>query len=273
LYFQVTSEAVLLHFTLEIQLQARMKTLLLLSLSPLLFAQTENGNWTLTFDDEFNGAELDLSHWVPHDPGGRMRDRQLQTYAPDAVAVNGGQLHIVAQVAQVAKVARRKDSEYVSGIISTFGTFSQTYGRFEIRCRVPAGRGLRPGFLLLPVPFGPLPEIDVFETTGSDPSKVYFANRWGTEQTERSFGDSFTGPDLSAGFHTLSIEWARDKITWFIDGKEKFQSVDGIPRQPMYLLIDLAVGGRLARSPDASTTFPASFDIDYIRVYQHATVK
>lgn len=220
--------------------RSRIKTLLLLlSFSPLLLAQNENGNWVLTFDDEFNGAELDLSRWVPHDPGGQ----QSRPHAPEAVAVSGGQLHIP-----------------VSGVVSTFGTFSQTFGRFEIRCRVPAGRGLRSRFQLLPLPLGPLPRIEVFQTTGSAPSKVFFANRWGTEQTERSFGDSFTGPDLSAGFHILSIEWDRDKITWFIDGKEKFQSVDGVPRQPMYLQIDLAAG-----SPNES----ASFDIDYIRIYQH----
>jgi beta-glucanase (GH16 family) len=221
--------------------------LLLLSLSPLLLAQKENGNWVVTFDDEFNGAELDLSRWVPHDP----RGQQSKSFAPQAVSVSGGQLHIA-----------------VAGVVSTFGTFSQTYGRFEIRCRVPAGRGLRPRLLLLPVPLGPLPEIEVFETTGSSPSKVFFANRWGTEQTERSFGDSFIGPDLSTGFHILSIEWNRERITWFIDGKEKFQSVDGVPRQPMYLLIDLAVG-----RPDESTAPPASFDIDYIRVYQSQSVR
>jgi len=220
-------------------LPARLKTLLLfLSLSPLLFAQKENGSWAPTFDDEFNGAELDLSRWVPHDP-------RAPSHAPEAVTVNGGQLHLAG-----------------SGVVSTFGIFSQTYGRFEIRCRVPAGRGFRPRFQLLPVPLGLLPRIEVFETTGSAPSKVSFANRWGSEQTERSFGDSFTGPDLSAGFHTLSIEWDRDKITWFIDGKEKFQSVDGVPRQPMYLLIGLAAG-----SPDESE----SFDIDYIRVYASTT--
>jgi hypothetical protein len=216
--------------------------LLLLSLSPLLLGQKENGNWVLTFDDEFNGAELDLSRWTPHDP----REQQSKSFAPEAVAVSGGQLHIA-----------------VPGVVSTFGTFSQTYGRFEIRCRVRAGRGLRPRLLLLPVPPGPLPKIEVFETTGSSPSKVFFANRWGTEQTERSFGDSLIAPDLSIGFHTLSIEWDRDRITWFIDGKEKFKSVDGVPRQPMYLLLDLAVG-----RPDESTALPASFDIDYIRVYQ-----
>jgi hypothetical protein len=215
------------------------KLLLLFSLSPLLLSQNENGNWVLTFDDEFNGAELDLSRWVPHDP----RGQQSRSNAPGAGDVSGGQLHIP-----------------VAGAVSTFGLFSQTFGRFEIRCRIPAGRGLRPGFVLLPIPFGSLPGIDVFKTTGSSPSKISFANRWGTEQTERSFGDSFTGPDLSTAFHTISVEWDRDRIVWLIDGKEKFQSIDGVPRQPMYMLIDLAVASQLEA--------PASFDIDYIRVYQ-----
>ncbi len=102
----------------------------------------------------------------------------------------------------------------------------------------------------------------MFQTTGSAPSKVGFANHWGTEQTERSFADTFTGPDLSTGFHTLSIEWDHDKITWLIDGKEKFQSVDGVARQPMYLLIDLTLRG-------SDVPVLASFDIDYVRVSQH----
>src|SRR5580692_4147009 len=103
------------------------KLLLLLSLSPLLLSQNENASWVLTFDDEFNAAELDLSRWAPHDPFGHLR-------APEAVAVSGGQLHIA-----------------VSGVVSTFGLFSQAYGRFEIRCRVPTGQRLRPEFRLLPV--------------------------------------------------------------------------------------------------------------------------
>jgi beta-glucanase (GH16 family) len=235
--------------------------LLLVAISPPLLFPQKNSDWVLTFADEFNASELDLSRWAPHDPFGRERDRQPHAYAPESLTVNGGQLHMVARRQGEAR-------EYVSGIISTFGTFAQTYGRFEIRCRVPAGRGLTPRFQLLPVPLAPLPAIDVFETIGSSPSKIFFANRWGTEQTERSFGDSFTGPDLSTGFHTLAVEWERDRIAWFVDGKEKFRAVDGIPHQPMFMLLELAVERNPARAPDASTTFPASFDVDYIRVYQ-----
>ena len=227
-----------------------MKTLLLLLslVAAFYLHRRKTATGCLTFDDEFNGAELDLSRWVPHDPEAR---HQLQSYAPEAMSsrCSGG---------QVAYRPRRRHRQHLRH-------FSQTYGRFEIRCRVPAGRGLRPRISAAAASlWAPLTRIEVFETHRQlRLLKVSFANRWGTEQTERSFGDSFTGPDLSTGFHTLSIEWDRDRIAWFIDGKEKFQSVDGIPRQPMYLLIDLAVGG-----PDVHA-LPASFDIDYIRVYHH----
>jgi beta-glucanase (GH16 family) len=208
--------------------------LLLLSIPPHLLSQKQAGNWVLTFAEEFNGPELDLARWSPHDPLGKAH-----TFAPEAVALSGGQLHLAAK-----------------GIVSTFGTFAQTWGRYEIRCRVAAGSGLSSRFLLLPVQLGTLPAIDVFETRGGAPSTVLFANHWGTEQTERSFSESFRGPDLSTGFHTIAVEWDRDKIAWFLDDKEKFQSVDGIPHQPMYLFLDLIGTGN------------SSFDIDYIRVYQ-----
>ena len=222
-------------------------------------------NWILTFADEFNGSELDLARWVPHDPWGQTRDRQLQAWTLDSIALGGGQLRLVA--------TRTTEAKYVSGIVTTLGTFAQLYGRFEIRCKAAPGKGLRSMFSLSPVPLGPLPEIDIFEVAGNAPSAISFANLWGTEQTQRSFGDSFTGPDLSTAFHTIAIEWDADKISWFLDGKEKFRSVDGIPHQPMFLLLDLAVGGgstgnALTRIPDESTRFPASFDIDYIRVYK-----
>jgi beta-glucanase (GH16 family) len=110
----------------------------------------------------------------------------------------------------------------------------------------------------MPVPQGDLPRIEVFQAAGNTPTKISFANRWGTEQTERSFFDSFAVPDLSVGFHTIAMEWERDHILWSVDGKEKFQSADGVPRQQMYLLLELA-------TKDASA---GAFDIDYVRVYQ-----
>jgi len=192
--------------------------------SGLLSAQLFAPNWVLTFSDEFDGKELNLARWSPHAPFARV---------PGVFEVSGGQLHLA------------------SGVISTYGVFAQMYGRYEIRCRIPSGRGLRATFELMPVPQGDLPRIEIFQAAGNTPTKISFANRWGTEQTERSFFDSFAVSDLSEGFHTIAMEWERDHIIWSVDGKDKFQSADGVPRQQMYLQLD------------------GSFDIDYIRVYQH----
>lgn len=189
-----------------------MKALFLLLFLAPLYAQN------LTFDDEFNSTELDLSKWIPHEPG-------ASSLSPERVTVSGGQLHL-------------------SGTVSTFGLFAQMYGRFEIRCRPSAGSEL----VLEPVPNGTLPRIGVFRIAG--PDKVYLGNWWGSEQTERTFGDYFSIPGLSKGFHTIALDWDRGHLTWFIDGKKTFESVDGVPQQPMYLVIRRAA------------------DIDYVRVYQ-----
>lgn len=185
-----------------------------------------------TFADEFNAPQLDLARWVPHDPFSRSANE---------FRVSDGQLHITPGSA-----------------LSTFGVFAQTWGRFEIRARAPAAKGLRPRFRLMPIPLGQLPTIDVFETSGNAPGKIRFGNHWGTEQTERSFGDTFTVADLSADFHTITLDWNRERLQWSVDGKEKFRSLDGVPQQLMFLVLDLAGTG------PANQTF----DVDYVRVYR-----
>jgi beta-glucanase (GH16 family) len=197
---------------------------LLITASALAQKPVPDTAWVLTFADEFDGKDLDLTRWSPHDP--------LRTvYAAESTTVSNGQLHLGRGAA-----------------VSTYGLFSQTYGKFEIRCR--AARNTRKtGIRLLPVPLAPLPSVDVVEVDGAAPSKLLFGNHWGTEQTERSYGDSFDGPELSAGFHVIALEWDEQKIVWFIDGQDRFRSADGIPRQRMFLVIDL------------------EGDIDYVRVY------
>ena len=163
----------------------------------------------MAFSDEFSATPLDLSRWSPNDPILR-RPSDPSTIAAGTIQVSS------------------------LGLITTYGLFSQAYGRFEVRCRIPGGR---PRISLLPVPSGSLPAIDIYP----------FANHWGTEQTERFYG---TESDLSPGFHTIVLEWDHDSLRWFVDGKEKFQSADGVPHQPMYLIL---------RGP---------LDVDYIHVYR-----
>jgi len=216
----------------------------------------------LKFDDEFDGDALNYSIWSPHEPGNPAiaGDQQWTT---DAVTVSGGQAHIVARRTN----AHSPQGQFTSGIITTFDTFAQTYGRFEIRFRIPAGRGLEPRFRLLPIPSGEIPSIDVLDVVGSDPSTALFANRWGDEKADRDYTGSHKVADLSTGFHIVAVEWDEEKILWFVDGVERFHSFDGVPHQPMYLAVWLGVNTERSGEPDETTRFPAVFDIDYIRTF------
>jgi len=203
-----------------------MKPFLFSLIAVSVFGQkTAVQTWVPTFVDEFDDRDLDLAKWSPHDP---LRS----VYASGSETVSSGRLHLSK-----------------GAVVSTYGLFSQAYGKFEIRCKGVAG-GLR----LLPAPLSPLPSslpsLDVFELESAATSKFQFGNHWGTEQTERSFGDTLEGPDLSRDFHVIAIEWETQEIRWFIDGKERFRSREGIPAQRMFLRIDL------------------QGDIDYVRVYK-----
>jgi beta-glucanase (GH16 family) len=241
----------------------------LIALLALGTVSGQKPDWVLTFSEEFDGKELTFPKWTPHDPWGHERNREGQAYVPEAIEVKDGAARIVARRERASYDGRER--EFTSGMITTFGSFAQTYGRFEIRCRVAAGKGVESKLWLLPVPSGEVPSIDVLDVVGSEPTKALFRNSWGDEKTERSYSGSSGVPDLSDGFHTIAIEWDEKRITWSVDGKQTFQSISGVPHQAMYLVANLAVGGLTAKYPDSSVQFPAEFDIDYIHVYQLAS--
>ena len=109
-------------------------------------AQTaDRPGWKLTFQDEFDGDALNSQKWNPNDPWERERNHELQAYVRDAFEVRDGVLRIQADKRQAFYSGKQRT--YTSGMMTTYGKFSQLYGRFEIRCRVPKGKGMWPAFL------------------------------------------------------------------------------------------------------------------------------
>jgi beta-glucanase (GH16 family) len=228
--------------------------------------ETDRPGWRLTFQDEFDGTALDLRKWNPNDPWGRERNSELQAYVKNSFEVKGGVLSVKAAKRDAVYDGRRRS--YTSGMMTTFGKFSQQYGRFEIRCRVPEGRGMWPAFWLLPDTLEWPPEIDILEILGHEPDKVYMTHHFRDgENKHKSEGGTWRGPDFSAGFHEFAVEWSPQRIVWFVDGVERFRSEKSIPRGKMFLLVNLAVGGGWPGAPDEKTRFPAAFEVDYVRVY------
>ena len=247
-------------------------------------------NYTLTFSDEFTGNYLDTSVWgAKYWWGGRSlsSNGEKQYFADRTTTVI--QQHpeldpfkIVADPSQAADgiltitanpspdTSLTDGLPYVSGMINTHGSFSQTYGYFEISAQVPSGQGLWPAFWMLPQSGNWPPEIDVLELLGHDPSTYYVGAHWegadGSHQYQTS-GVS-TGIDLSQGFHDYGTMWTPDTITFYLDGQQvgSMATPEGMD-EPMYLLAGLAVGGNWPGDPDASTMFPAEFLIDSIEVW------
>jgi beta-glucanase (GH16 family) len=109
----------------------------------------------------------------------------------------------------------------------------------------------------------------VVENLGQDTRTVYFTNHFtGSDGRHGSKGSGkVSTPDVSADFHVYAVDWSPGMIVWYLDGVEKFRSDQGVPQQPMYLLANLAIGGAWPVPPDETTPWPASFDLDYVRVY------
>jgi beta-glucanase (GH16 family) len=224
--------------------------------------------WELTFSDEFEGTTLDRAKWMDRYWHGRTHyNNEQQYYAEDGYEVAGGHLRFIAEQREMGGMP------YTSGMVTSFESFSQQYGWFEIRARFPKGQGLWPAFWLLPVTREWPPEIDVLEILGHQTNTVYFSTHWTNETTAGSHQFKtgyFVGPDFSEDFHTFAVEWQQDRCMWYVDGVERYRSSVGIPDEPMYLIANLAVGGDWPGNPDETTPFPSYMDIDYIRVYRRA---
>lgn len=217
--------------------------------------------WTLMWNDEFNDANLNKTKWNVWD-WASIKSNELEYYAPDEVWTQDGVLRIRSQKREY------KGRQYTSGKLTTQHLFTQTYGRFEMRAKLPTGKGMWPAFWLNPIVGWP-PEIDVFEVLGHKPDIVYMTNHFTTILGGATFKQGFyKGEDSSKDFHTYAVEWEPGIIRWYIDGVERFRSTQGVPNKPMYIIINNAVGGNWPGNPDDTTVFPQYYDIDYVRVYK-----
>lgn len=270
------------------------------------------GAWKLVWSDEFEGKEIDRSKW-DFDIGNGFYDYhakqwiqgwgngELQYYTrePENVFVKDGNLHIKAIKESIHQCgytsARMKTRKRDGGAL-----FSQRYGKFEFRAKLPTGRGVWPALWMLPQNdhYGTWPssgEIDVLEARGQEPHKIlgtlHFGSRWPANAHKEN---NIILPDNGtiADFHIYAIEWEPGEIRWLLDGKQfaiqtfwwsssRVEANKGIPPtreedlnawpapfdQPFYLVMNVAVGGKFLGNPDNMTLFPAEMLVDYVRVY------
>jgi beta-glucanase (GH16 family) len=234
-----------------------------------------------SFADEFNGDTLNSAHWTLVEGDGCDQNlcgwgnNERQVYHRDAAVVKAGMLQLMAY--------QRTATEIASARLTTQGKFSQRFGRFEARMKLPPNLGLWPAFWMLPADkqqVWPLEgEIDILEQKGfSRESKreilgaIHFGERW---PNNTHYSESMTRPiPFDQDWHVYAVEWNEGEISWWVDEKQygRATRADAAPHRwpfddkPFYLLLNLAVGGTLGGDVVAETV-PAHLLIDYVRAY------
>ncbi len=250
-------------------------------LPSVLIAQQK---WELVWQDEFEGERLDYSKWATEVNafGGGNQELQMYTDRKENVRVENGNLIIEARREKIGIQGTERD--YSSARINSKHRGDWTYGRFEIRAKLPVGQGVWPAIWMLPTEekyggWASSGEIDIMEYKGQEPKRVWgtihFGDKWPKNRHQGTTYDLPQG-DFSTDFHRFAFEWEPKEMRWYVDD-QLFQTLNKwdsaaapFPApfdQPFHLVFNIAVGGGFVGPPNASTPFPQQMQVDYVRVY------
>jgi beta-glucanase (GH16 family) len=247
--------------------------------------------YSLVWSDEFNGPDgssPDPSKWT-YDTGvggNGWGNYELETYTNRSknVQIRGGNLVITALKETYADPSDGVARDYTSARLKTEGLFSQAYGRFEARIKIPAGQGMWPAFWMLGINISSVGwpdcgEIDIMENIGREPGTVH-----GSLHAPAASGSTAdatapfllpAGQDFASDFHLYAVEWAPGTVRFYVDRTlyatfNQSQWPSGAPwvfNRPFFIILNVAVGGDWPGSPDNTTVFPQQMLVDYVRVY------
>ena len=236
--------------------------------------------WVLAWEDNFDGpagSAPDPTNWgvvtTANPPNGEL---EYYTARRDNSFLDGDG-HLVLRAIQESYMGRM----YTSGRLDTRGLREQTYGKFEARIKIPAGRGFWPAYWLLGAGRWPASgEMDILEARGSQPMYVNSALHGpdffgGGALTKTYLLPSGTFAD---DFHRFTLEWTADGIRWLIDDvpahvetRCKIVTLRGkswVYDANFHIILNLAVGGTYDGPPTSATPFPGDLVVDYMRVWR-----
>ena len=197
-------------------------------------------------------------------------NKEAEYYSDASVGINPFSVRDGVLTITATRGRNPEGLPFNSGMLTTFRSFQQLYGYFEMRAQLPKGAGLWPAFWLLPADGGWPPEIDVMEQLGSDPQTIFVGTHSAVGGPNVATTTAVRVPDTSSAFHTYGVDWQAGEITWYFDRTPVFKEpTPADMHTPMYLIINLAVGGpgSWPGPPGPFTVFPARFTVDYVQAY------
>src|SRR4029078_12028567 len=263
-----------------------------LSRSRNLTTATHNPTvWSLIWQDEFDGPDgsaLDSTKWVMETGGSGWGNNELEYYTNRLLNahIENGTL-VIKALQETFTGTDGVTRNFTSARLKTQGKFSLTFGRIEGRLKIPFGQGIWPAFWTLgtdinQVGWPTCGEMDIMENIGREPSTVHGTIHGPGYSGANGIGAAYSlsiGSRFADDFHTYAIEWEPNVIRFYVDGllyntitpaNLPANSSWALPH-PFFILLNVAVGGFWPGNPDASTIFPQTMTVDYVRVYQRST--
>ncbi len=249
--------------------------------------------WQLVWAEEFNepaGTKPNPENWqyeltdISADGLVGWGNQELQYYTDDAEnAATDGQGNMVLTVTEAdgSKECYYGPCQYNSARLVSKRRAEFAYGRIEARIKLPEGTGIWPAFWSLGtdidlVSWPQTGEIDFMEFVGRLPNEIFGTIHGPGYSGGNAYGDIFDfGEPAYNDYHTITVEWQPDEILWFVDGilfhsatPEDVAPNEWVFNDPVYLLLNIAIGGNFGGPVGADFEAPQSMLVDYIRVYQ-----
>ena len=249
---------------------------------------TGRPGWKLVWSDEFNSPDaspVDTTKWVSESGGNGWGNQELEYYTarPENAFEQGGNL-VIKVLQEKYTGADGVTRDYTSARLKTLGKFSQKYGRFEARVKIPEGQGIWPAFWMLGDDIGKVGwpkcgEIDIMENIGKEPAMVHGTIHGPGYSGDKGISAPYSLPPdqhFANDFHLYAVEWEPKAIRFYVDDHlyatrtpaDLPKGTKWVYAHPFFLLMNVAVGGGWPGNPDATTVFPQTMLVDYVRVYK-----
>ena len=226
----------------------------------------------LLWSDEFNtdGAP-DASKWGYDLGAGGWGNSEAQYYTNSAnnVIVQGGNLKITAKAENLG------GSNYTSARLKSENKFEFTYGKVEVRAKLPTGGGTWPAIWMLGQNYATntwpaCGEIDMMEHKGNFPNIIHATLHYPGHSGGNGVTNTTTSSGVSSQFHVYKTIWSPNSIKFYIDDVlfHSFTNTGTTPfNSDFFLILNVAMGGSFGGAIDSSFA-QSSMEIDYVRVYQ-----
>lgn len=248
--------------------------------------------WSLLWSDEFDGppvnSQIDSTKWTAEVGGNGWGNQELEYYTNriDNAFKSNGSL-IIKAIKETFTGSDNVTRNYTSARLITKNKFNVKYGRIEARIKIPFGQGIWPAFWMLgdnidSVGWPACGELDIMENIGREPSIIHGTLHGpgysGSNGLSSSYSLTNNAP-FANDYHVFAVEWEPGVIRFYCDGiLYKTRTPADLPGattwvfdHPFFLILNVAVGGSWPGSPDATTVFPQTMSVDFVRVYQRAT--